>query len=259
MKDGKDPEFNRSFTKSMIPLEEGPFYGIAQWPAVHHTMGGLRINTKARFWISGPTQSRASTRQARSPEESTARTGWAEMRRLKPPCLDALQDECSQGKAVGLVRGWPHRTVRPGHKQAAASPAACAATKGGNSGEWSPTLNRLQTMRMAKLRSTSLIALALLCLAFSPASPAQTSESTKPADGCAACHKDFSSVLPQQHPAINSAALASCFGCHAIGQAGEGRRRTDFQLASIWPMRVRSFIWSASPAIAMNLPLQKEL
>jgi fumarate reductase flavoprotein subunit len=48
MKDGKDPEFNRSFTKVMIPLDEGPFYGIAQWPAVHHTMGGLRINAEAQ-------------------------------------------------------------------------------------------------------------------------------------------------------------------------------------------------------------------
>jgi len=44
MKEGKDPDFGRKFTKVMIPLEEGPFYAIAQWPAVHHTMGGLRIN-----------------------------------------------------------------------------------------------------------------------------------------------------------------------------------------------------------------------
>jgi len=48
LKDGKDPEFNRNFTKVMIPLEEGPFYGIAQWPAIHHTMGGVRINTQAQ-------------------------------------------------------------------------------------------------------------------------------------------------------------------------------------------------------------------
>ncbi len=47
MKEGKDPEFNRSFTKVMIPIEEGPFYGIAQWPAIHFTMGGLRINADA--------------------------------------------------------------------------------------------------------------------------------------------------------------------------------------------------------------------
>jgi fumarate reductase flavoprotein subunit len=48
MKDGKDPEFGRAFTKAMLPLDEGPFYGIAQWPAVHHTMGGLRINAQAQ-------------------------------------------------------------------------------------------------------------------------------------------------------------------------------------------------------------------
>lgn len=48
MAEGKDPEFNRQFTKAMIPLTEGPFYGIAQWPAVHHTMGGVRINKKAQ-------------------------------------------------------------------------------------------------------------------------------------------------------------------------------------------------------------------
>jgi fumarate reductase flavoprotein subunit len=32
----------------MIPFVEGPFYGIAQWPAVHHCMGGLRINKTAQ-------------------------------------------------------------------------------------------------------------------------------------------------------------------------------------------------------------------
>lgn len=45
MAEGKDPDFGRQFTKSMMPLVKGPFYAIAQWPAVHHTMGGLRINT----------------------------------------------------------------------------------------------------------------------------------------------------------------------------------------------------------------------
>jgi fumarate reductase flavoprotein subunit len=48
LKDGKDPEFNRSYTKVMLPLDSGPYYAIAQWPAVHHTMGGLRINGKAQ-------------------------------------------------------------------------------------------------------------------------------------------------------------------------------------------------------------------
>lgn len=46
--EGKDPEFGRQFTKAMIPLTEGPYYAIAQWPAVHHTMGGVRINPKAQ-------------------------------------------------------------------------------------------------------------------------------------------------------------------------------------------------------------------
>jgi len=45
---GKDPDFNKPITKVMIPLIEGPFYGLAQWPAVHHCMGGVRINAKAQ-------------------------------------------------------------------------------------------------------------------------------------------------------------------------------------------------------------------
>jgi urocanate reductase len=48
LKEGKDPEFAKPITDKMVPLTEGPFYGIAQWPAVHHTMGGLRIDEKAR-------------------------------------------------------------------------------------------------------------------------------------------------------------------------------------------------------------------
>ena len=46
--DKKDPEFNKPITPMMIPLTEGPFYAVAQWPAVHHTMGGLRINESAQ-------------------------------------------------------------------------------------------------------------------------------------------------------------------------------------------------------------------
>jgi len=42
--DKKDPEFNKPINDVMMPIDEGPFYAIAQWPAVHHTMGGLRIN-----------------------------------------------------------------------------------------------------------------------------------------------------------------------------------------------------------------------
>lgn len=45
---GRDEDFNKVITKVMLPLDKGPFYGIDMWPAVHHTMGGLRINTNAQ-------------------------------------------------------------------------------------------------------------------------------------------------------------------------------------------------------------------
>lgn len=46
--EGKDPEFNKPITKAMVPMLKGPYYAVAQWPAVHHCMGGLRINPKAQ-------------------------------------------------------------------------------------------------------------------------------------------------------------------------------------------------------------------
>jgi len=48
IEDGKDPDFNKPITKVMIPLVAGPFYAVSQWPAVHHCMGGLRIDKSAR-------------------------------------------------------------------------------------------------------------------------------------------------------------------------------------------------------------------
>ncbi len=45
---GKDLEFNKPITRVMIPMVKGPFYAIPQWPAVHHCMGGLRINKNAQ-------------------------------------------------------------------------------------------------------------------------------------------------------------------------------------------------------------------
>lgn len=48
MQDGKDLEFNKIFTKMMVPLIEGPFFALPQWPSVHHTQGGLRINASAQ-------------------------------------------------------------------------------------------------------------------------------------------------------------------------------------------------------------------
>ena len=45
VKEGKDTEFN----KNILPkeLNQAPFYAIEVSPAVHHTMGGVRINTSA--------------------------------------------------------------------------------------------------------------------------------------------------------------------------------------------------------------------
>ncbi|BDU77576.1 flavocytochrome c [Mesoterricola sediminis] len=48
LKDKKDPEFGKAVSAPMLLMEEGPYYAIAQWPAVHHTMGGLRTNKEAR-------------------------------------------------------------------------------------------------------------------------------------------------------------------------------------------------------------------
>ncbi|MDR1184316.1 MAG: flavocytochrome c [Coriobacteriales bacterium] len=47
LKSGVDQEFAKPVTEAMLPLEQGPFYAIAQWPSVHYCMGGIRINTLA--------------------------------------------------------------------------------------------------------------------------------------------------------------------------------------------------------------------
>lgn len=48
LKEGKDPQFNKPFTPQMQAIGEGPYYSVAQWPSVHHCMGGLRINPQAQ-------------------------------------------------------------------------------------------------------------------------------------------------------------------------------------------------------------------
>jgi hypothetical protein len=77
---------------------------------------------------------------------------------------------------------------------------------------------------MAKIHSASLFTLALLCLVLSPAASAKPFSSATPSDGCAACHADFSSVLPKGHPTVKDADLSSCIRCHSIGQAGEAKK-----------------------------------
>ncbi|MEM1666204.1 MAG: flavocytochrome c [Nitrososphaerota archaeon] len=43
---GKDEDFGKP--RLLAKIEKPPFYAVPQWPAVHHTMGGIRINIKAQ-------------------------------------------------------------------------------------------------------------------------------------------------------------------------------------------------------------------
>lgn len=42
----EDPDFGKVMAKTMVKMENGPFYALPQYPSVHHTMGGLVINTR---------------------------------------------------------------------------------------------------------------------------------------------------------------------------------------------------------------------
>ncbi|MBO5400463.1 MAG: flavocytochrome c [Spirochaetaceae bacterium] len=44
---GNDPDFGRKASEMPRALVEGPYYVVEVGPAIHHTMGGLKINTKA--------------------------------------------------------------------------------------------------------------------------------------------------------------------------------------------------------------------
>ena len=48
VEEGRDEEFGKPIGPEMMKMEKPPFFGLAQWPAVHHTMGGLRINKRAQ-------------------------------------------------------------------------------------------------------------------------------------------------------------------------------------------------------------------
>lgn len=48
--DGLDPDFDRKGNEMPRPLAKGPYYAVEVSPAVHHTMGGLKINTKAEVF-----------------------------------------------------------------------------------------------------------------------------------------------------------------------------------------------------------------
>ena len=43
-----DDELEKPFRKDAKPIAQAPFYAVRLWPKVHHTMGGIQINTKAQ-------------------------------------------------------------------------------------------------------------------------------------------------------------------------------------------------------------------
>lgn len=45
---GRDEDFQKPFLKGTSPLSCPPFYAMRIWPKVHHTMGGIQIDTSAR-------------------------------------------------------------------------------------------------------------------------------------------------------------------------------------------------------------------
>ena len=47
-KAGRDDDFGRSATGMPVSLEEPPFYAVRVSPAIHHTMGGLSVNTQTQ-------------------------------------------------------------------------------------------------------------------------------------------------------------------------------------------------------------------
>ena len=46
--DQVDPDFGKVMAATMVKMTEGPYYAIPNFPSVHHTMGGLVIDTKTR-------------------------------------------------------------------------------------------------------------------------------------------------------------------------------------------------------------------
>ncbi len=43
-----DEEFGKPILLNAVPLSHPPYYGMRLWPKVHHTMGGVQINTEAQ-------------------------------------------------------------------------------------------------------------------------------------------------------------------------------------------------------------------
>ncbi|MDO4547623.1 MAG: flavocytochrome c [Clostridia bacterium] len=47
---GVDEQFGKVMAATMVKIEEGPYYALPQYPSVHHTMGGLVIDTTTNVY-----------------------------------------------------------------------------------------------------------------------------------------------------------------------------------------------------------------
>ena len=47
---GKDDQFGKVMTSTMVKMESGPYYAVPQFPSVHHTMGGLVIDEMTQVY-----------------------------------------------------------------------------------------------------------------------------------------------------------------------------------------------------------------
>ncbi|MEF9973621.1 MAG: flavocytochrome c [Clostridia bacterium] len=47
---GVDADFGKVMAKTMVKIGDGPYYALPQFPSVHHTMGGLVIDTKTNVY-----------------------------------------------------------------------------------------------------------------------------------------------------------------------------------------------------------------
>lgn len=47
---GKDEDFGKVMAPTMVKMTEGPYYALAQFPSVHHTMGGLVIDETTKVY-----------------------------------------------------------------------------------------------------------------------------------------------------------------------------------------------------------------
>lgn len=45
---GLDEDYHKPILKEASPMEQPPYYAMRLWPKVHHTMGGIQIDTSAR-------------------------------------------------------------------------------------------------------------------------------------------------------------------------------------------------------------------